>query len=51
MTEEYTIKVQYDGEWWIGWVEGYPGVNCQEASLGALLDSIASAIDEFGELE
>ena len=27
---EYTAIVKHRGEWWIGWIEEVPGVNCQE---------------------
>ena len=27
---EYTAVVKRCGEWWIGWIEEVPGVNCQE---------------------
>ena len=27
---EYTAIVKRSGEWWIGWIEEVPGVNCQE---------------------
>ncbi len=32
MNQIYTAIVKQDGDWWIGWVEELPGVNCQEAT-------------------
>jgi len=30
MKREYTAIIKQEGDGWIGWVEGIPGVNCQE---------------------
>jgi hypothetical protein len=30
MNNKYTAVTKQDGEWWIGWIEEIPGVNCQE---------------------
>jgi predicted RNase H-like HicB family nuclease len=35
--KEYTAVMKRDGDWWIGWVEEVPGVNCQEKSLKELM--------------
>jgi hypothetical protein len=32
MKGNYTAVVKKTGEWWIGWIEEAPGVNCQEAT-------------------
>jgi len=32
MNNQFTAVVKKDGEWWIGWIEEIPGVNCQEKS-------------------
>lgn len=34
-----TAVIRQDGPWWIGWVEEVPGVNAQEESREALLQS------------
>src|SRR5258708_8808724 len=39
---EYTAIVKRDGDWWIGWIEEVPGVNCQESSRDALLETCGS---------
>ena len=30
MNNQYTAVIKKDGNWWIGWIEEVPGVNCQE---------------------
>ena len=42
----YTAVVKRDGDWWIGWIEEIPGVNCQEASRDELLESLRSVLQE-----
>lgn len=37
MSQTYTAVVQQRGEWWIGWIEEIPGVNCQERTKRELL--------------
>ena len=46
MRSEYTAVIKQDGNWWIGWVEEVPGVNCQEASQQELIDSLHEALKE-----
>lgn len=29
MNSEYTAIIRQSGDWWIGWIEEIPGVNCQ----------------------
>ena len=29
MQQTYTAVVKHTGDWWIGWIEEVPGVNCQ----------------------
>ena len=36
--------VKQDGDWWIGWIEEVPGVNCQERTKETLLESLALTI-------
>ena len=47
---EYTAVVKHRGEWWIGWIEEVPGVNCQERTHEELLQSLAEALAEALEL-
>jgi len=46
MRNEYTAVVKQDGEWWIGWIEEVPGVNCQEDSREKLLESLRVTLNE-----
>lgn len=46
MANRYTAVTQKDGEWWIGWIEEVPGVNCQERSREELLDSLKVTLGE-----
>ena len=42
----YTAVTKQDGDWWIGWIEEVPGVNCQERTRDALLDSLRITLGE-----
>jgi predicted RNase H-like HicB family nuclease len=42
----YTAVIRQDGPWWVGWVDEVPGVNAQEASREALLDSLREVLRE-----
>lgn len=46
MQNTYTAVIKKDGEWWIGWIEEVPGVNCQEASHEKLLNSLKITLKE-----
>ncbi len=46
MKNEFTALVKQDGDWWIGWIEEVPGVNCQEATRGELLESLRVTLGE-----
>ncbi|MCI5107101.1 MAG: hypothetical protein MRY76_10345 [Pseudomonadales bacterium] len=46
MSNQYTAVIKQDGDWWIGWVEEVPGVNCQEASKEALIKSLSDTLKE-----
>jgi predicted RNase H-like HicB family nuclease len=67
MATEYTAVIKQEGDWWIGWIEEVPGVNCQERTRQELVeslritlqeaidfnrqDAIASAGSEYGEIQ
>ncbi|MBD2571083.1 type II toxin-antitoxin system HicB family antitoxin [Anabaena lutea FACHB-196] len=36
----YTAVIKHSGDWWLGWIEEIPGVNCQEATREELLESL-----------
>ncbi len=46
MNAEYTAIVKQEGDWWIGWVEEIPGVNCQERTRGELMESLRATLKE-----
>lgn len=46
MKETYTAVVKQSGPWWIGWIEEIPGVNCQEQSKEALLETLKVTLQE-----
>jgi predicted RNase H-like HicB family nuclease len=50
MSQSYTAVVKQDGQWWIGWIEEVPGVNCQEATRDELLKSLRTTLGEALEM-
>ena len=46
MSQTYTAIVKQDGDWWIGWIEEIPGVNCQEATREELLETLKITLQE-----
>jgi predicted RNase H-like HicB family nuclease len=46
MKETYTAVVKQSGPWWIGWIEEIPGVNCQERSKEALIETLKVTLQE-----
>jgi len=42
----YTAVTKQDGDWWIGWIEEVPGVNCQEQTKEELLKSLSVTLKE-----
>ena len=50
MNQTFTAVVKNDGEWWIGWVEEVPGVNCQERSRDELLKTLRVTLMEALEM-
>ena len=50
MEKTYTAIVKSEGDWWIGWIEEIPGVNCQEATKQALLETLSITLREALEL-
>lgn len=46
MSNLFTAVIKKDGDWWIGWIEEVPGVNCQEKTKKKLLESLKSALRE-----
>ena len=50
MKTNYTAIIKKDSDWWIGWVEELPGVNCQEKTREELLESIRITLREALEM-
>ena len=50
MKTNYTAIIKKDSDWWIGWVEELPGVNCQEKTREELLESIRTTLREAVEM-
>ncbi len=46
MKEKYTAVIKQSGQWWVGWIEEVPGVNCQEATKEELLESLRQTLRE-----
>lgn len=46
MNGNYTAVLKKSGEWWVGWIEEVPGVNCQEATREQLLESLRITLRE-----
>jgi predicted RNase H-like HicB family nuclease len=50
MKQNYTAIIKQDKDWWIGWVEEIPGVNCQESTREELLETLQITLEEALEL-
>ena len=50
MDNQYTAVVKQDGDWWIGWIEEVPGVNCQEPTKESLLKTLSITLKEALEI-
>ena len=46
MANTYTAIMKREGDWWIGWIEEVPGVNCQEKTRKELLESLSVTLKE-----
>ena len=46
----YTAITKQDGDWWIGWIQEVPSVNCQEATREELLETLRITLAEMLEL-
>ena len=49
MKGNYTAVLKKSGDWWIGWIEEVPGVNCQEHTRDELLESLRLTLKEAVE--
>jgi predicted RNase H-like HicB family nuclease len=46
VSQNYTAVIKQAGAWWIGWIEEVPGVNCQERTRAALLETLRITLEE-----
>lgn len=46
MRNEYTAVIKKDDDWWVGWIEELPGVNCQEKTYDELKNTLAVTLKE-----
>ncbi len=46
MKSSYTAIAKEENGWWIGWIEEVPGVNAQERTKEALLESLREILVE-----
>ena len=48
--QQFTAVIKQEGDWWIGWVEEIPGINCQEQSREQILDTLRVTFGEAIEM-
>jgi predicted RNase H-like HicB family nuclease len=46
MKSEYTAVVKQEEDWWVGWIEEIPGVNCQERTYDELRETLEVTLRE-----
>lgn len=46
VNNQYTAVIKQVDDWWVGWIEEVPGVNCQEPSKGELMKSLKEVLSE-----
>ena len=46
MSNVYTAVVKQEDDWWVGWIEEIPGVNCQERSYEELKETLQITLKE-----
>ena len=46
MKKEYTAIVKQEEDWWVGWIEEIPGVNCQEKTYEKLKETLGITLKE-----
>ena len=51
MNRCYIAYVGQENDWWIGWVQGIRGVNCQERTREALIGSLKTILIEMLDYE
>jgi predicted RNase H-like HicB family nuclease len=46
MKTEYNAVIKKEDDWWIGWIEEVPGVNCQERTREELVETLRLTLRE-----
>lgn len=46
MKNQYTAVLKEEEEWWVGWIEEVPGVNCQENTYEDLKETLEVTLKE-----
>ncbi len=46
MKSEYTVVIKQESDWWVGWIEEVPGVNCQERTHEELKETLGVTLKE-----
>ena len=49
--KRYTAYIAQEDGWWVGWVQGVRGVNCQEKTRKELLDALRVTLPEILEYD
>jgi len=44
--QQYTAIVKQEDDWWVGWIEEIPGVNCQEKTYDELKKTLEITLKE-----
>jgi len=47
---KWTAVMKKSGDWWIGWIEEMPGVNCQERTKEELIETLRITLREAIEM-
>ena len=47
----YTAQIQKNGSGWVGWIQEYPKVKCEEGTQEALLETLESTLYETLEAD
>jgi predicted RNase H-like HicB family nuclease len=50
METQFRAIIQKEDEWWVGWIEEIPGVNCQEKTREELIEALKITLKEALEL-
>lgn len=46
MKNTFTAIVKHEDDWWVGWIEEIPGVNCQERTYEELIETLKVTLKE-----